>query len=92
MTVELELVFGIFSMLFFKKYFDMSSEVADNPPSKRKRLQWRDEDMVAAMEAESSGGMTITASSRALSVPRKTLDDRMKGHVSHGKKPGVKLL
>ena len=68
----------------------MSSGISGTPPSKRKRLQWRDEDMVAAIEAVSAGGMTITASSRVFSVPRKTLDDRLKGHVTHGRKPGVK--
>ena len=66
----------------------MSNGISGTPPSKRK--QWRDEDMVAAIEAVSSGGMTITASSRVFSVPRKTLDDRLKGHVTHGRKPGVK--
>ena len=68
----------------------MSSDISGTPPSKRKRLQSRDEDMVAAIEAVSSGGMTIMASSRVFSVPWKTLDDRLKGHVTHGQKPSVK--
>ncbi len=42
------------------------------------------------MDAVSSSEMTITASSRAFSVPRKTLDDRVKGHVTHDKKPVIK--
>ncbi len=70
----------------------MSSDIFDASPSKKKRLQWRDEDMVAAVDAVSSGEMTITASSRAFSVPRKTLDDRVKGHVTHGKKPGINTV
>ena len=41
--------------------------------------------MKAAMEAVSSG---VSASSRVFKVPRKTLDDRIRGNVSHGKKPG----
>ncbi len=48
--------------------------------------------MVAAMDAVSSGEMTITSSSRAFSVPRKTWDDRVKGHVTHGKKPGINTV
>ncbi len=40
------------------------------------------------MEAVSSGEMTVTASSRVFKVPRKTLDDRIKGNVAHGTKPG----
>ena len=44
--------------------------------------------MKAAMEAVSSGEMTVSASSRVFKVPRKTLDDRIRGNVSHGKKPG----
>ena len=33
--------------------------------------------------------MTVTTAARSFKVPRKTLDDRIKGHVTHGKKTGV---
>ena len=57
--------------------------------SKSKRLQWSDESMKAAIEAVSSGKMNISAASKMHKVPRKTLDDRVKGHVKHGHRPGV---
>ena len=44
--------------------------------------------MEAAMEAVKSRRMTVTAAATTFSVPRKTLDDRVKGLVNHGKKPG----
>ena len=55
-------------------------------------LKWNNDDMMAAMEAVSSGKVTITAASREFNVPRKTLDDRVKGRVTHGKKPGVSTV
>ena len=57
--------------------------------SKSKRLQWSDESMKAAMEAVSSGKMNISAASKMHKVPRKNLDDRVKGHVKHGRRSGV---
>ena len=67
----------------------MSKGNSDARDRQCKRKQWKDEDMVAAMEAATSGEMTVSASSRVFNVPRKTLDDRLKGHVIHGTKPGV---
>ena len=55
--------------------------------SKEKRKQWREEDMASAMEAVSQGTAVSTAA-KAFNVPRKTLDDRVKGRVKHGTKPG----
>ena len=55
------------------------------------RLKWNNYDM-AVMEAVSSGKVTITAASREFNVPRKTLDDRVKGRVAHGKKPGISTV
>ena len=55
--------------------------------SKEKRKQWREEDMVSAMEAVSQGTAVSTAA-KAFNVPRKTLNDRVKGRVKHGTKPG----
>ena len=43
--------------------------------------------MVAAMEAVETNKMSVTAAA-TFDVPRKTLDDRVKGRVKHGTKPG----
>ena len=56
--------------------------------SKEKRKQWREEDMVSALEAVSQGTAVSTAA-KAFNVPRKTLDDHVKGRVQHGTKPGT---
>ena len=70
--------------------------MAENPENeiitKPRRMQWRDEDMRKAIEAVSSHKMTISAASRVFQVPRKTLDDRIKGLVIHGQKPGPKTV
>ena len=69
----------------------MAEKSGDNPgrsESKVRRLKWDNDNMKAAMEAVSSGEMIVSASSRVFKVPRKTLDDRIRGNVSHGKKPG----
>ena len=57
--------------------------------SRGRRKTWADNDMVSAMDAVKSGRFTITAAATQFSVPRKTLDDRIKGRVTHGSKPGV---
>ena len=54
-------------------------------------LKWSNDDMMAAMEAVPSDKVNVTAASREFNVPRKTLDDRVKGRVTHTKKPGVRL-
>ena len=46
---------------------------------KKWRKLWKDEDMVAALESQAATTYT---------VPRKTLDDRVKGRVVHGTNPG----
>ena len=56
------------------------------------RLHWSNENMEAAMEAVKARRMTVTAAATTFSVPRKTLDDRVKGLVIHGKKPGVRTV
>ena len=69
----------------------MAEKSGGNPgrsEGKVRRLKWDNDNMKAAMEAVSSGEMTVSASSRVFKVPRKTLDDRIRGNVSHGKKPG----
>ena len=57
--------------------------------SRGHRKTWADNDMVSAMDAVKSGRFTITAAATQFSVPRKTLDDRIKGRVTHSSKPGV---
>ena len=52
-----------------------------------KRRQWDPADMAAAMEAV-KGGSTVSAATQQFGVPRKTLDDRVKGKVQHGTNPG----
>lgn len=59
------------------------------PNSKRPRLNWRNEDMIKAMEVVESKGKSISAAAKMFNVPRKTLDDRVKGRIKHGSKPGV---
>ena len=57
--------------------------------SRGRRKTWADNDMVSAMDAVKSGHFIITAAATQFSVPRKTLDDRIKGRVTHCSKPGV---
>ena len=55
----------------------MAEKSGDNPgrsEGKVRRLKWDNDNMKAAMEAVSSGEMTVSASSRVFKVPRKTLD------------------
>ena len=44
--------------------------------------------MVAAINAAKTNQMTISSAANHFHVPRKTLDDRIKGRVEHGSKPG----
>ena len=55
---------------------------------KKRRNLWKDEDMLSAMEAVFKSEMSVSRAAAAFSVPRKTLDDRIKGRVEHGTKPG----
>ena len=61
-------------------------------PGKRKRCVWNDEDMVLAMEDVKRGKMSVNAASKLHNVPRKTLDDRIRGRVRHGAKPGPSTI
>ena len=47
-----------------------------------------DVDMVAAIIAVKTNQMTVSRAANHFHVPQKTLDDRIKGHVEHGSKPG----
>jgi len=59
---------------------------ADVLPKKRK--QWRDEDMNAAIHAVHDGQLKVTEAAKKLSVPRQTLGDKISGKIVHGTKPG----
>ena len=55
---------------------------------KKLRKLWKDEDMVAALESVKSKALIVTQAATTYNVPRKTLDDRVKGRVVHGMNPG----
>ena len=57
-----------------------------------KRKCWNPDDMQRAIEAVSDEKLTVSAAARHFHVPRKTLDDRMKGLVQHGTNPGSKTV
>ena len=59
---------------------------------KKKRKKWGDEDMVSPMNAVEKKEMTVYSAAARFSVPRKTLDDRMKGHVKHGTNPSPRTV
>ena len=55
---------------------------------KKVRKLWNNVDMVAAINTIKTNQMTTYCAANLFHVPRKTLDDRIKGHVEHGSKPG----
>ena len=57
-----------------------------------KRKCWKPDDMQRAMDAVCNDKVTISDAARRFEVPRKTLDDRMKGLVQHGTSPGPKTV
>lgn len=59
---------------------------------KQLRKQWKNEDMVAAIEAVDEKKLSICAAANQFKVPRKTLDDRIKGKVKHRTKPGPSTI
>ena len=61
--------------------------MASAAPKKVKRWQWNSEDMEAAIPGVQQEGMPVGAAAREFSVPRKTLDDRLKGGVRPGSNP-----
>ncbi len=67
---------------------EKSSASSGMNEGKVRRLQWNDDNMKAAMKAVTSENMSVSAASRKFKVPRKSLDDRIRGNVAHGKKPG----
>ena len=85
---------SVSSVFFF--FLDSEAMKSTGAPKEKsghcQRLQWSNENMEAAMEAVKARRMTSTAAATTFSVPRKTLDDRVKGLVNHGKKPGVSTV
>ena len=57
---------------------------------KVRRKKLGDGDMLAALEAVNNNILTVSEVATTYNVPRKTLDDRVKGRVIHGTKPGAK--
>ena len=57
------------------------------PPKKSrypaKRKQWTDQQMLDAMEAASSGNVSLNKASELYGVPKTTLKDRLSGRVAH---------
>ena len=60
----------------------------DRMTEKTFRRQWNGEEMIAAMNAVETNKMALSCAATCLHVPRKTLDDSIKGHVEHGSMPG----
>ena len=54
---------------------------------KKRRKLWKDEDMVAALDSVTKRTLTVSQAASTYHVPRRTLDDRVKGQVVHGTKP-----
>ena len=61
---------------------------APSPPAeKKRRKEWSDESMIAAIEAVKAGAK-VKRPALEHGVPRSTLNDRVSGRVVHGTKPG----
>ena len=78
--------------LGIKKFFltpRMASKSGAESDGKCLRKNWSDDSMLAAMEAVRTSKMSISVAANRFKVPRKTLDDRLKGRVQHGTHPGV---
>lgn len=61
---------------------------SSNGRPKPLRKQWSNEDMMVAMDAVEKGKLSISVAASRFNVPRKTLDDSVKGRVRHGTSPG----
>ena len=53
----------------------------------KKRKMWQDSEMLNAMKKVEEGS-TVSAAARMCRVSRRTLDDRIRGRVAHGSRPG----
>lgn len=55
-----------------------------------KRKKWDDKSMRDALKAVVDDRVSVSGAAKKFSVPRRTLDDRVKGRVRHGSCPGPK--
>ena len=58
----------------------------------KKRKQWTNEAMVAAMKSVMDENTPISRAAEMHGVPKSTLHDRISGNVTHGDKPGSDQL
>ena len=58
----------------------------------QKRKLWKDDDMVKAMKALKDDGVSLRSAAINFNVPRKTLEDSVKGKTQHGVKPGPRTV
>ena len=63
------------------------SPAKKSPMRSKKRKQWSEQSMLAAIKAVQEG-LPIYTSAREHGVPRTTLQDRILGNVKHGNNPG----
>ena len=70
--------------LVFKNFFVVYSV------TKVKRKTWEDKNMRDALKAVVEDGKSVSGAAKRFNVPRRTLDDRVKGRVRHGSRPGPK--
>ena len=66
--------------------------MTNDAPTKVKGWQWNPEDIDAIVRAVQQHGVTVSAAAKQHSVPRKTLDDRIKGRVELRTSPGPSTL
>lgn len=59
-------------------------------PEKKRRMQWTDEQMVAAMKSVEEGLSGVNQAALLHGVPKTSLKNRLSGRVVHGTKPGPK--
>ena len=59
-------------------------------PEKKRRMQWTDEQMVAAMKSVEEGLSGVNQAASLHGVPKTSLKNRLSGRVVHGTKPGPK--
>ena len=62
--------------------------MSNKPWEKVRRRQWDGKDMEAATRTVPEEGMTVSGAANQFKEPRKTFDDRIKGRVEHGCRPG----
>ena len=63
------------------------------PTKRKKRKQWSEEAMVAALDAVKEDESVFRASrEQGIGIPRQTFHDQINGKVVHGTKPGPKPL